>query len=66
MVEDKTMIPVPTLMAIDMGLNLAFSIYEKVMKMRSNPTAVTEEEVDALIAKWQPLVDEIADDIQEL
>ena len=66
MPEDKTLIPVPTLMVIDMGLNLAFSIYEKVMKMRSNPQAVTEEEVDALIAKWQPLVDEIAADVQEL
>jgi len=66
MPEDKTLIPVPTLMAIDMGLNLAFSIYEKVMKMRSNPRAVTEEEADALIAKWQPLVDEIAADVREL
>ena len=66
MPEDKTLIPVPTLMAIDMGLNLAFSIYEKVMKMRSDPTAVTEEEVDSLIAKWQPLVDQIADDVREL
>jgi DNA-directed RNA polymerase specialized sigma subunit len=55
-----------TLLAIDTGLNLAFHIYEKVQKMRSNPTVVTEEEADALIEKWQPLVDSIAEDIQNM
>lgn len=58
--------PVTALMLVDLGTNVIFDIAKKIKELRTNPEAITDEEVTALIAKWQPLVDSIADDIQKL
>lgn len=57
--------PATALMLIDGGTNLIFNIAKKIKEARENPN-MTNEEALALIAKWQPLADAMAEDIQEL
>lgn len=53
-----------TLLLIDMGTNLIFDIIKKIQDAKEGK--LTEEEIDTLIAQWQPKVDAITEKIKDL